>query len=45
MGGDNEILAFLPIYPKTNGFTDVIPKKNYTSYAFSQKDDVLVNLL
>ena len=41
---DDEHLAFLSIYPNTKGFTVVIPKKHCSSYAFSQKDDVLVKL-
>jgi diadenosine tetraphosphate (Ap4A) HIT family hydrolase len=38
-------LAFLSIYPNTDGFTVVIPKKHYTSYAFAQSDQVLSDLI
>lgn len=37
-------LAFLSIFPNTDGFTVVIPKKHYGSYAFTQDDQVLSDL-
>ncbi len=42
---DEEHLAFLSIYPNTEGFTVVIPKKHYSSYAFDLPDEVLKNLI
>lgn len=38
-------LAFLSIYPNTEGFSVVIPKKHYPSYAFAVPDRVLTNLI
>jgi diadenosine tetraphosphate (Ap4A) HIT family hydrolase len=38
-------LAFLSIYPNTEGFTVVIPKEHYDSYAFEQADQVLSDLV
>lgn len=38
-------LAFLTIYPNTDGFTVVIPKKHYTSYAFDLEDNALFRLV
>lgn len=38
-------LAFLSIFPNTDGFTVVIPKKHYDSYAFDQDDRVLAELI
>jgi histidine triad (HIT) family protein len=37
--------AFLSIFPNTEGFTVVIPKDHYDSYAFAQSDDVLSDLI
>ena len=45
MWEDEEHLAFLSIYPNTEGFTVVIPKKHYSSYAFDLPDDVLKKLI
>ncbi|HIF9178376.1 TPA: HIT family protein [Photobacterium damselae] len=42
---DDKHLAFLSIYPNTKGFTVVIPKKHYSSYAFAQSDEVLCDLI
>lgn len=42
---DDEHLAFLSIFPNTKGATVVIPKKHYSSYAFSQTDEVLSKLI
>lgn len=38
-------LAFLSIYPNTNGVTVVVPKVHHTSYAFAAPDDVLSKLV
>lgn len=42
---DEKHLAFLTIFPNTEGFTVVIPKKHYPSYAFDLPDEVLVDLI
>jgi histidine triad (HIT) family protein len=42
---DENHLAFLSIFPNTEGFSVVIPKKHYSSYAFDLDDDVLSNLV
>ncbi|NCN45066.1 MAG: diadenosine tetraphosphate hydrolase [Candidatus Pacebacteria bacterium CG10_big_fil_rev_8_21_14_0_10_36_11] len=42
---DDGHLAFLSIFPNTEGFTVVIPKKHYGSYAFAQEDIVLEKLI
>lgn len=42
---DDKHLAFLSIYPNTKGFTVVIPKQHYSSYAFEQDDVVLTELM
>ena len=41
---DDHHLAFLSIFPNTKGFTVVIPKQHYSSYAFEQDDKVLSKL-
>ena len=41
---DEKHMAFLSIFPNTEGFTVVIPKKHYGSYAFDQTDAVLCDL-
>jgi diadenosine tetraphosphate (Ap4A) HIT family hydrolase len=41
---DEEHLAFLSIYPNTPGFSVVIPKRHYPSYAFDLSDQVLAQL-
>lgn len=38
-------VAFLSIFPNTEGFTVVIPKKHYGSYAFAEDDAVLLDLI
>jgi len=38
-------LAFLSIFPNTEGVTVVIPKKHYQSYAFDLSDQVLIDLI
>ncbi|MFT4303865.1 MAG: HIT family protein [Candidatus Woesearchaeota archaeon] len=42
---DDKHLAFLSIFPNTDGFTVVIPKEHYSSYAFDLPDDILSNLV
>lgn len=42
---DENHMAFLSIFPNTEGFTVVIPKKHYGSYAFEQDDNVLKELI
>ncbi len=42
---DENYLAFLSIFPNTDGFTVVIPKAHYPSYAFDLEDDVLTGLV
>jgi histidine triad (HIT) family protein len=42
---DEDHLAFLSIYPNTLGFSVVIPKQHYPSYAFELPDDVLTGLV
>ena len=42
---DSDHLAFLSPFPNTLGFTVVIPKKHYSSYAFGASDSVLSELM
>ncbi len=42
---DEKYLAFLSIFPNTLGFSVVIPKKHYESYAFNNSDDVISGLV
>lgn len=42
---DEKHLAFLTIFPNTEGFSVVIPKKHYPSYAFDASEDVLKDLI
>ncbi len=42
---DENHLAFLSIFPNTEGVTVVITKEHYTSYAFDLPDDVLTDLI
>lgn len=42
---DEHHLAFLSIYPNTEAFTVVIPKKHYVGYAFDAPDNVLADLV
>lgn len=42
---DGEHLAFLTIFPNTEGATVVIPKAHYESYPFVLPDEVLSNLV
>lgn len=41
---DDYHLAFLSIFPNTDGFTVVITKEHHSSYAFDLPDDVLTGL-
>lgn len=41
---DDQHMAFLSIFPNTPGFSVVIPKQHYGSYAFAQSDEVLAGL-
>jgi histidine triad (HIT) family protein len=42
---DDKHIAFLSTFPNTDGFSVVIPKKHYTSYAFDLPDEVLSDLV
>ena len=42
---DKKHLAFLSIFPNTEGFSVVITKDHYPSYAFSLPDEVLKELI
>lgn len=42
---DEKHLAFLTPFPNTEGFTVVMTKKHYDSYAFDLEDDVLKELV
>lgn len=42
---DDEHMAFLSIFPNTEGFSVVIPKKHYGSDVLELKDDVLHKLI
>ena len=42
---DKEHLAFLSIFPNTEGFSVVVPKKHYPSYAFDVPEKVLTELI
>ena len=42
---DDNFLAFLSIFPNTKGFSVVIPKKHYPSYAFDVPEEVLIGLI
>lgn len=42
---DEKHLAFLSIYPNTKGFSVVIPKEHYSSYAFELPDSILSDLV
>jgi len=42
---DEKHLAFLSIFPNTEGFAVVITKKHYSSYAFDLPDNILKNLV
>jgi len=42
---DTEFLAFLDIYPNTEGMTLVISKKHYNSYAFDMPEEEYTKLM
>jgi len=42
---DEKHLAFLSIYPNTDGFTVLITKEHYPSYAFDLSDNVLKDII
>lgn len=42
---DEKHLAFLTIFPNTQGFSVVVTKEHYSSYAFDLPDDVLSGLV
>ncbi|MCB9805802.1 HIT domain-containing protein [Candidatus Nomurabacteria bacterium] len=42
---DEKHVAFLSIFPNTDGVTVVIPKNHYPSYAFDLPDEVLADLV
>ncbi len=42
---DENFLAFLSIFPNTKGFSVVISKKHFSSYAFDLPDDILTGLI
>ena len=42
---DENHLAFLSIFPNTDGFSVVMPKKHFPGYAFDLSDDVLKDLI
>lgn len=42
---DEDHLAFLSIFPNTEGFSIVIPKKHYSSYIFDLPDEVMSKLM
>ncbi len=42
---DEKHLAFLSIFPNTEGFSVIVTKKHYPSYAFDLPEDVLIGLL
>lgn len=42
---DEKHIAFLSIFPNTQGFSVVIPKAHYSSYVFDLPEDVLLDLI
>ena len=42
---NEDFLAFLSIFPNTEGSSIVIPKRHYSSYAFDLPQDVLCHLM
>jgi len=42
---DENHLAFLGIFPNTEGMTVVVTKRHYPSYAFDSLDNILSNLI
>ena len=41
----DEYMAFLSIYPNTEGVTVVMPKKHYSSYVFDLPEKILIGLV
>ena len=42
---DENFLAFLSIFPNTEGVTVIIPKKHYSSYVFDLPRNIRINLI
>lgn len=42
---DEKHLAFLSIFPNTEGFSVIITKEHYSSYAFNLPEDLLIGLV
>lgn len=42
---DEKHLAFLSIFPNTEGFSVVVTKEHYPSYAFDLPDNILVDII
>ena len=42
---DEKHIAFLSIFPNTEGVTVVIPKKHYPSYFFDLPEDIMIDLV
>ena len=42
---DQNHIAFLSIYPDTEGMTILVPKNHYSSYVFEQKKEVINKLM
>jgi histidine triad (HIT) family protein len=42
---DSEHIAFLSIFPNTEGFSVVIPKAHYSSYLFDLPDEIVTKLI
>lgn len=42
---DDKHIAFLSIFPNTEGVTVVIPKQHYTSYIFDLPEEVMIDLV
>jgi len=42
---DDKHIAFLSIFPNTEGFTVVATKKHYSSYVFDQDDEIINDLV
>ncbi|KPK32652.1 MAG: diadenosine tetraphosphate hydrolase [Chlamydiae bacterium SM23_39] len=42
---NEEFLAFLSIFPNTEGFTVIVTKKHYPGYCFDLPDDILSRLI
>ena len=42
---DDKYIAFLSIFPNTEGTTVVVPKEHHPSYAFDLPDDILSGLI